>query len=98
MSFLNKKILITGSTKGLGKELAIEFDKLGSNLVIVGRSKKIIYEMKRTFKNAKKHLFFDGDLMSETVSKNLISKINKKLKKIDIIIHCLGGSFGINSP
>ena len=28
MSFLNKKILITGSTKGLGKELAIEFDKL----------------------------------------------------------------------
>ena len=50
MSFLNKKILITGSTKGLGKELAIEFDKLGSNLVIVGRSKKIIYEMKRTFK------------------------------------------------
>jgi 3-oxoacyl-[acyl-carrier protein] reductase len=98
VNFKKKNILITGSTKGLGKELAIEFDKLGSNLVIVGRSKKIILEMKKALKNYKNHLFFDGDLMKEKITKNLIDKINYKFRNIDIIIHCLGGSFGVNSP
>jgi 2-deoxy-D-gluconate 3-dehydrogenase len=67
MNFKKKNILITGSTKGLGKELAIEFDKLGSNLVIVGRTKKIILKMKKALKNYKNHLFFDGDLMKEKI-------------------------------
>tara|TARA_A100001388_G_scaffold243809_1_gene201317 strand:+ start:4754 stop:5524 length:771 start_codon:yes stop_codon:yes gene_type:complete len=98
MSFKNKKILITGSTKGLGKEIVKEFDKLGSNLVIVGRSKKIISLMKKELKNKNKHLYFNADLLNKVKVKKLINKIKIKFKKIDILIHCLGGSFGINKP
>jgi len=58
MSFDKKKILITGSTKGLGKELAIEFDKLGANLIIIGRSKKLLNQMKKKLNNSKNHFFF----------------------------------------
>ena len=34
----DKNILITGASSGLGRELAIELDKLGSNLVLTGRN------------------------------------------------------------
>jgi NAD(P)-dependent dehydrogenase (short-subunit alcohol dehydrogenase family) len=36
----DKVILVTGSTKGLGADLAIMFAKYGANLVIVGRDKQ----------------------------------------------------------
>jgi len=98
MSFRKKNILITGSTKGLGKELVIEFDKLEANLIIIGRSKKLLNQIKKKLKNSKNHLFFNGNIINNKIIKNLILKINKKFNKIDTIIHCLGGSFGINDP
>ena len=36
--------------------------------------------------------------MNKVKVKKLINKIKIKFKKIDILIHCLGGSFGINKP
>mgnify|MGYP003712714501 CR=1 FL=1 len=44
--FLNKKILITGGSKGLGKAAAIAFEKKGANLAIVARDKKKIDDFK----------------------------------------------------
>ena len=35
MNYKNKNILVTGATKGLGKEISIEFEKLGANLALV---------------------------------------------------------------
>lgn len=98
MNFKNKNIVITGSTKGLGKELAFAFDKIGSNLVIIGRSNNIISQMKKKLNFPKKHLYLNMDIMLKKNLQEAINKIKLKFKKIDIIIHCLGGSFGINSP
>jgi len=39
MDFKNKVVLITGSSSGIGKETAIEFAKLGANIVLVARRK-----------------------------------------------------------
>ena len=39
MDFKNKVILITGASSGIGKETAIEFAKLGANIVLVARRK-----------------------------------------------------------
>ncbi len=98
MIFKNKNIIITGSTKGLGKELTFEFDKLGSNLVIMGRSNNIIMQMKKKLKFPKQHLYLNTNILPKKNCQAAINKIKKRFKKIDIIIHCLGGSFGINSP
>ena len=38
--FLNKRILITGASKGLGKAAAIAFEKKGAILALVARDKK----------------------------------------------------------
>ena len=96
--FRNKKILITGATKGLGRELAIEFSKLKSKLVLVARNEKLMNSLKKiTEKNNRdKNLYFSCDLFDQKKLNIMNKDIKKKFKNIDIIIHCLGGSFGIN--
>ena len=51
--FKNKNILITGASKGLGREISVEFKKLGANLILVARDKKILEGIVK--KNDKKH-------------------------------------------
>ena len=38
MDLSGRTILITGATDGIGKILAIEFSKLGSNIILLGRN------------------------------------------------------------
>ncbi len=40
MDFKNKIVLITGASSGIGKEAAIEFAKLGANIVLIARRKE----------------------------------------------------------
>ena len=40
MDFKNKLVLITGASSGIGKETALEFAKLGANIVLVARRKE----------------------------------------------------------
>tara|TARA_Y100000994_G_C15660959_1_gene429475 strand:+ start:1347 stop:1454 length:108 start_codon:yes stop_codon:yes gene_type:complete len=35
MDLLNKTILITGASDGIGEVLAVEFSKLGSNIILL---------------------------------------------------------------
>ena len=37
MDLLNKTILITGASDGIGEVLAVEFSKLGSNIILLAR-------------------------------------------------------------
>lgn len=98
MTFKNKNILITGATKGLGKEIACAFHDLSANLILSGRSSNLIKELKNKFRKNKKHFFFEGDLLIDSKLKEFIYKTKKKFKNLDVIIHCMGGSFGINEP
>lgn len=38
MEIKNKNVFVTGSTRGIGKAIALQFAKAGSNLIINGRS------------------------------------------------------------
>ena len=94
--FLNKKILITGGSKGLGKAAAIAFEKKGANLAIVARDKEKIDDLEKSFSDPKKHIFFKLDLFDSKNIKILTNNILDQWSKIDVILHCIGGSFGLN--
>lgn len=96
--FKNKKILITGASKGLGRELAIEFSKLKSKLVLVARNEKLISSLKKVIEknNKNRNIYYSFDLFDQSKLNKMNIGIKKKFKNVDIIIHCVGGSFGIN--
>ena len=60
--FKNKKVLITGASKGLGREISKEFDRLGSTLILIARSEKLLNSIVRKSKNKRKHQIFSVDL------------------------------------
>ena len=74
--FKNKNILITGASKGLGREISVEFKKLGANLILVARDKKILKGIVK--KNDKKHMIFDCDLFDPKNIDIICEYIKKK--------------------
>ncbi len=86
----NKKILVTGATKGLGLECVRQFYK-HNKILAIGRDEKYIKKYKGKIN------FIKGNLLDEGFRKELLKKLSKE-KKIDIVIHCLGGGLGLRSP
>ena len=53
-----KTVLITGATSGLGLMLSRHYNKIGFNLITIGKNKKkLIYLKKNFLKKIKKVLF-----------------------------------------
>ena len=50
MDFKNKVVLITGASSGIGKQTAIEFAKLGSNIILVARRKNKLEQVENELK------------------------------------------------
>ena len=78
----NKTILITGSSDGIGKMLAIELSKLGANIILLGRNQKKlnnVYDQLNTSTSLQKHLIIETDLNTLnniTVNISLYKEVN----------------------
>ena len=92
MSILNKSILITGSSDGIGKTLAIEFSKLGANIILLGRnSEKLdaVYDLLDHSRVSQKHLILEADLalLSNEAAQEIFIAISQEFEVLDGIIH-----------
>ena len=92
-----KKILITGATSGLGLMLSRYFNSIGFELILTGRDKKKLISLKGELTEKNKDYCFTKDLSKKKDFEDFLKFIGKQ-KKIDVVIHCLGGGFGIHSP
>lgn len=52
LGLTGKKALITGSTKGIGKAIAIEMAREGANVIINGRNEKTVNSVVKEIKSA----------------------------------------------
>jgi 3-oxoacyl-[acyl-carrier protein] reductase len=91
----NKRVVIVGASRGLGREIANQFAKEGALLTLVARNgtqlKSIIKNLK---KNNSKHNFIISDLKKKSEPTKVAKEILRINKKIDIVIHNLGGNQG----
>ena len=92
MSILNKSILITGSSDGIGKSLTIEFSKLGANIILLGRnSEKLdaVYDLLDHSHVSQKHLILEADLalLSNEAAQEIFIAISQEFEVLDGIIH-----------
>ena len=96
MELKNKKAIITGGSRGLGKATAIAFAKLGIDVAITGRNevklKETVSELKAFDVNAFFEVFDVGNYEEVKVGiKNIISNLGT----VDILVNNAGiASFG----
>lgn len=87
----NKKALVTGATRGIGKSIVEEFLELGAEVFIVSRNQKDIDEQLKIYKD--KGLKVEGikcDVTDDEDRINLFEKINLVWKTLDILVNNAG--------
>ena len=91
VDFKNQVILITGASSGIGKEAAIEFAKLGANIVLVARKKD---KLEQTANELKKFnisiLVCPCDVSKRDQVKEMSKIVLEKFGSIDILVNNAG--------
>jgi len=88
LNLSNKTFLISGSNKGIGLKIAENLLNEDANVIITGRSKKLIKKQfnKLYLKFGLKIAYMDGDIKNKSVLKKIKNLVKKRWKKLDGII------------
>ncbi|NLK21997.1 MAG: SDR family oxidoreductase [Epulopiscium sp.] len=92
MDFKNKIVLVTGSSRGIGKEIALTFAKKGATLIINGSKNEEDLKIlqKDIEKLGGKCLYFLGDVSDYDFVSSMFKTIYKNFEQIDVLINNAG--------
>jgi glucose 1-dehydrogenase len=90
-----KVAVVTGSSKGIGKAIAVEFAKEGYNIVLNARDEKELSEAANDMKkvigdNDKRITYFSGDISQEKTCSSLIEHTIDMFGRIDVLVNNAG--------
>lgn len=88
----NKKVLITGSSSGIGFEIAKSFVERNCKVVINGRNEK---KLKNASKKIEDTLTVSGNTENPFGAKKIVTKTVKLLKGLDILICNVGSGSSV---
>ena len=99
MTFLNKNIVITGASKGLGYHVALDFASRGANLALISRDEESLKYLSSEIGVGNKHIYETCDLLDVDETDYSAKKIlNHFDNRVDIILHSAGGGYGMRDP
>ena len=87
-SFDKQVAVITGAASGLGLAASKKLSTKGVKLVLLDAKINLLEEIKNEFKNEVE--IYKIDITNEDAVKNIISRIEKKFTRIDILINSAG--------
>lgn len=85
----NKNVFISGSSSGIGLDIAEKFLHYGSNVIINGRKKNKLKKIVTEFNEKNLH-YIDGDVTEIKDVKKIYLNTKKIFKRIDILICNVG--------
>ena len=92
MNFEQKTMVITGASKGLGREMAIHFSQKGANVILVARTESLLQqvqeEIERITGNAPCNV--TCDISSESDVSRMASIIQEQFQRIDVLVNNAG--------
>lgn len=96
MHLKNKTILISGASKGIGKEIALELAKYNCKLALIARSEKELKFVQKTIRDIGSRCeIFVGDISQNDFVATLVSEVVECFGTIDFLINNAGvGDFG----
>jgi glucose 1-dehydrogenase len=90
-----KVALVTGSSKGIGKAIAVEFAKEGYKIVLNARDENELSEAVNDVKkaigvNEERITYWAGDISQENICSSLVEHTIKTFGRIDVLINNAG--------
>ena len=96
MDLKNKIVLVTGSSRGIGKAIALLFAKEGAKVIVnYSKSEKEANEVLNEIKKTSDGIAIKCDVSNENEVKSMIEKIIRKFGRLDILINNAGIVFDI---
>lgn len=94
---MNKTVFITGATSGIGLASAEIFAANGYNLVICGRRKDRLDELKSQLEESSKIVLLVFDVRDKVEVKEQINSLPQEFKDIDILVNNAGNAHGLDT-
>jgi len=89
IDFSNKAVIVTGATRGIGKNIAENLYRLGANLLLTGTDKNQIKAKNKALGKNKHIKYFHLDLLDDKSVKEFLSEI-RNYRRIDVCINNAG--------
>jgi 3-oxoacyl-[acyl-carrier protein] reductase len=91
MTIKDKVAVVTGASKGIGRQIALALAAEGADLAISARSSKLLESLANEIKNTGgKALVFTGDMSKEAEIQNFIKQTADHFGRIDILVNNAG--------
>lgn len=92
MGFKGKVVVVTGSSNGIGKEIALEFGNLGASVIVNGRNEAAIEEVVTIIKNnGGTALGVKADVTKKEEVEKLFNTAIENFGTVDILVNNAGG-------
>ncbi len=90
IDFKDKIVLVTGSTSGIGRQIAKQLLENGANVIInYGHNDRLAEETMKQLSNFKDNiLLIKCDLSKENEVDNMFNKIKERFNKLDGLVNC----------
>lgn len=86
-----KTVIVTGGSKGIGKDIALTFAKLKANVIITGRNEEALQKAVNELQSENpKCIGVSGDLSDLSVIDELIRKVINTFGTIDVLVNNAG--------
>ena len=90
---INKNIIITGASRGIGKCIAENFFRFKSNLFLISRDQNKLDHLKSKLKKINSNQIIENysiDVTNSELINEIINNIYKKYNKIDVLVNNAG--------
>ena len=92
LEFKDKVVLVTGSSRGIGRSIAISFAKAGANVIINYKNSamdaSVAYDIVSSYGN--KCLSIQADVSKDTEVRKMVDEIIKTYGRIDVLVNNAG--------
>lgn len=87
----NKVSIVTGASRGIGREIALTLSQQGATVVLCGRNVDLLRQVKEEIDAVNgRAIVVSGDVTQSEVVVNIIKKTIKEFNKIDILVNNAG--------
>ncbi|CAD5232995.1 unnamed protein product [Bursaphelenchus xylophilus] len=94
--FAGKTVIVTGSSRGIGRAIALRFATKGAEVVIHGQNVEKLKETTQVLKELgvleKNYLVIQGAIQEQETQDKVINETIKKFGKIDVLVNNVGVS------